>query len=176
MLEGFPFVVRGFHSDNGSEYINGDVAKLLNKLKAEFTKSRPRHSNDNALAECKNGVVIRKLMGYSHITQHRAKFINLLFKNSLNPYLNFHRPCFFTKDTINAKGKVTKTYPHELIMTPWDKLQTIPSFEQYLKLGLSTDSLQQQASELPDSQAADQFQKARKLLFQSLNSRSKDTP
>lgn len=174
MLEGFPFVVRGFHSDNGSEFINTDVAKLLNKLRAEFTKSRPRHSNDNALAECKNGVVIRKLTGYSHIPQHRAKLINLLFKNSLNPYLNFHRPCFFPLDKVNAKGKVIKTYPHHLIMTPWDKLQTIPSFEQYLKPEVSSASLQEQALELSDSQAAEQFQKARKLLFQSLNSRSKD--
>jgi transposase InsO family protein len=63
MLEQFPFRVRGFHSDNGSEYINHRVAELLNKLLAEQTKSRPRHSNDNGLAECKNGAVVRKHMG-----------------------------------------------------------------------------------------------------------------
>ncbi len=174
MLEGFPFVIRGFHSDNGSEYINSDVATLLNKLRVEFTKSRPRHSNDNALAECKNGVVIRKLMGYSHIPQHRAKFVNLMFKNSLNPYLNFHRPCFFPVDKVNNKGKVVKSYPRHLIMTPWDKLQTIPHFEQHLRQDLSQASLNQQAHEMTDSQAAEQFQKARKLLFLSLNPRSKD--
>ena len=102
MLEGFPFIVRGFHSDNGSEFINGNVAKMLDKLRAEFTKSRPRHSNDNALVECKNGVVIRKLMGYGHIPQQRAKLINKFFTHSMNPYLNFHRPCFFALDAINA--------------------------------------------------------------------------
>jgi hypothetical protein len=32
MLEQFPFRIRGFHSDNGSEFINHTVAKLLNKL------------------------------------------------------------------------------------------------------------------------------------------------
>src|ERR1022692_3520416 len=60
MLRQFPFHIRGFHSDNGSEFINHTVAKLLEKLLVEQTKSRPRHSNDNGLAETKNGAVIRK--------------------------------------------------------------------------------------------------------------------
>ncbi len=59
LLEAFPFVILGFHSDNGSEYINARVAALLAKLHAEFTKSRSRRTNDNALAESKNGSVIR---------------------------------------------------------------------------------------------------------------------
>ena len=44
MLAQFPFRILGFHSDNGSEFINHTVARLLNKLLAEQTKSRPRHS------------------------------------------------------------------------------------------------------------------------------------
>ena len=32
LLERFPFRILGFHTDNGSEYINRHVAKLLNKL------------------------------------------------------------------------------------------------------------------------------------------------
>ena len=67
MLETFPFNMRGFHADNGSEYINHKVAELLNKLNIEHTKSRSRHSNDNALAESKNASVVRKIFGYSHI-------------------------------------------------------------------------------------------------------------
>ena len=43
------------------------MEKLLNKLLIEQTKSRPRHSNDNGLVESKNGAVIRKHMGYTHI-------------------------------------------------------------------------------------------------------------
>ena len=63
LLETFPFVIRGFHSDNGSEYINQRVAKLLEKLRIEQTKSRPRQSNDNALVESKNGSTVRKHLG-----------------------------------------------------------------------------------------------------------------
>ena len=54
LLAGFPFRILGFHADNGSEYINHKVARLLDKLSAEFTKSRPRHSNDNGLAETRH--------------------------------------------------------------------------------------------------------------------------
>src|SRR6202035_495748 len=55
MLRQFSFQILGFHSDNGSEFINHTVARLLNKLLVEQTKSRPRHSNDNGLVESKNG-------------------------------------------------------------------------------------------------------------------------
>jgi transposase InsO family protein len=119
LLEGFPFAIRGFHSDSGSEYVNHDVAKLLDKLRVEFTKSRPRQTNDNALAECKNGAIIRKLMGDSHIPQQYAAAINRFYAEALNPYLNFHRPCCFAVDKIDAKGKIRKTYPQNQI---WRRL------------------------------------------------------
>lgn len=92
ILEQFPFEIVGFHSDNGSEYINGRVAKLLQKLLVEQTKSRSRHSNDNALAESKNASVVRKHMGYSHIPQKYAKPINAFYQEVFNPWLNLHRP------------------------------------------------------------------------------------
>src|ERR1019366_1810739 len=66
MIRQFPFRILGFHSDHGSEFINRIVARLLNKLLIEQTKSRPRHSNDNGLVETKNGAVIRKHMGYGY--------------------------------------------------------------------------------------------------------------
>ena len=173
LLAGFPFVVRGFHSDSGSEYINHRTAELLDKLRVEFTKSRPRQTNDNALAECKNGAVIRKLMGYSHIPQKHATAINRLYTEALNPYLNFHRPCYFAIDTIDSKGKIRKTYPHDQIMTPWERLQSIPDHERYLKAGVSSASLEHAANAMSDNEAAQQLQSARKQLFQSINRRSK---
>jgi hypothetical protein len=44
VIDQFPFAVEGFHSDNGSEYVNGKVALMLEKLRIEQTKSRSRHS------------------------------------------------------------------------------------------------------------------------------------
>jgi transposase InsO family protein len=63
LLEQIPFKVLNFHSDNGSEYINKVVSEILSYLFIGQTKSRSRHSNDNALAEGKNGSRIRKHMG-----------------------------------------------------------------------------------------------------------------
>jgi transposase InsO family protein len=173
LLEGFPFAIRGFHSDSGSEYVNHKTAELLEKLRIEFTKSRPRQTNDNALAECKNGAVIRKAMGYSHIPQKYAAAINDFYIDALNPYLNFHRPCYFAVDEMDAKGKIRKTYPHNQIMTPWERLKTIPAYENYLKPGITSQSLEHDANALSDNDAASKGQEARKRLFQSINRRSK---
>jgi hypothetical protein len=43
-----PFAILGFHTNNGSESINYQVAGLLETLRVEFTTSRSRHSNDTA--------------------------------------------------------------------------------------------------------------------------------
>ena len=173
LLEGFPFEIRGFHSDSGSEYVNYKTAGMLEKLRIEFTKSRPRHTNDNALAECKNGAIVRKTMGYSHIPQKYATAINRFYTEVLNPYLNFHRPCYFAVEQVDPKGKIRKTYPHDQIMTPWERLKTIPNYEAYLKPGITSQSLEHQANAMSDNDAANQVQQARKLLFQSINRRSK---
>jgi transposase InsO family protein len=173
LLDGFPFVIRGFHSDSGAEYVNHKTAELLEKLRVEFTKSRPRHTNDNALAECKNGAVIRKTMGYSHIPQQYATAINDFYADALNPYLNFHRPCYFALDTIDEKGKIRKTYPFDQIMTPWERLKATPDYQNYLKPGFTSQSLEHQANLMSDNDAAQQVQQARKRLFQSINRRAK---
>lgn len=160
-------MVRGFHSDGGSEYINHDVARLLEKLRIEFTRSRPRQTNDNALAECKNGAVVRKIMGYSHIPQKHAAAINRFYEDALNPYLNFHRPCYFAVDTMDARGRIRKTYPAEQIMTPCQRLRSIPDFEQHLKPGITAHSLSETAMAMTDSQAAQRLQDMRRNLFAS---------
>jgi len=104
MFAQFPFHIIGFHSDNGSEYVNHRVADLLAKLHIEFTKSRPRKSNDNALVECKNGAVIRKAFGHAHIPQRHAERFNAFCTEHLNPLLNFHRPCLFPTEINDPKN------------------------------------------------------------------------
>tara|TARA_B100001964_G_C14169538_1_gene570781 strand:+ start:111 stop:1337 length:1227 start_codon:yes stop_codon:yes gene_type:complete len=141
ILDQFPFWIQSFHSDNGSEYINKVVARLLNNLLIRFTKSRARHSNDNALAESKNASVIRKHLGHAHIPQKYAKHLNAFHRKYLNVYLNFHRPCFFPEITINKKGKIKKSYPYNSMMTPFQKLCSIYQFEGYLKQKINVNDL-----------------------------------
>jgi transposase InsO family protein len=165
MLDTFPFVIKGFHSDNGSEYVNKQVAKLLEKLLIEFTKSRPRHSNDNALAESKTGAIVRKVLGYSHIPQSFASQVNDFNQKFLNPYINYHRPCYFAKIIVDAKGKERRKYHYNDIATPYDKLKSLPDAEMHLKPGLSFAALDPIAHVVSDSEAARQLLAARVKLF-----------
>ena len=171
LLDCFPFVIKGFHSDNGSEYINYKVAKLLSKLLIEFTKSRSRQSNDNAQVESKNGSVIRKLFGYAHIPQRWASIINEFNHKTLFPYINYHRPCFFPKTITDSKGKDKKTYPYECMMTPYDKLKSIENATNYLKPDITFEILDKVALSQNDDQAAEQLQKERSKLFKTINER-----
>ena len=173
LLDGFPFVILGFHSDYGGEYVNHQVAQLLEKLRVEFTKSRRARPTTMRLVESKNGAVMRKLMGYSHIPQRHASTINAFYRAVFNPYLNFHRPCYFAVDRVDAKGKVRRTYPHDQIMTPWERLKTIADYARYLKPETNGPMLELEAKAMSDNDAALQVQKARKRLFQSINRRSK---
>lgn len=169
MLEAFPFTLLNFHSDNGSEYINKRVADLLEKLRIEFTKSRSRHSNDNALAESKNAAVIRKQFGYSHIPQRWAPLINDFNRLHLIPYLNFHRPCFFPEIRTDSKGKQRKVYRYENLMTPYEKLKSLPNSDAYLKSGVTFAILDTAALQISDNDVADQLQKARQTLFKIIH-------
>lgn len=168
LLDQFPFVIKGFHADNGSEFINRAVARLLNKLLIELTKSRARHSNDNALAECKNGAVIRKHLGYIHIPQKWAPLINQFALQFLNPYLNYHRPCFFAEIHTDKKGRQVKKYPYHCMMTPYDKLKSLPNAEQYLKSKLSFKTLDDIAYTISDNESANQLNQAKLKLFNSI--------
>ena len=119
------------------------MAKLLEKLRVEFTRSRPRQTNDNALVESKNGSVIRKQFAYAHIAQRFARDMNAFCRDFLNPYVNFHRPCYFAAEEVDRKGKIRKRYPHELIMTPFDKLKALPPVTINLRPGITLKSLEQ---------------------------------
>lgn len=169
LLRAFPFVVLAFHADNGSEYINHRVAKLLEKLRIqEFTKSRARRTNDNALVESKNGSVVRKHLGYAHIPGSHAQRVNAFTQQILSPYLNFHRPCFFPVEHIDAKGRRRKRYRYQDMMTPYDKLKSLPNAAHYLKPGVTFDKLDAIAHRISDNEAAQQLNQARDELFLAL--------
>ena len=163
LLEQFPFRIINFHSDNGSEYINKVVAKLLNKLLIKQTKSRSRHCNDNALVEGKNGSVIRKHMGRNHIGQKNAPAINAFYQKYFNVYLNYHRPCGFATNYADSKGKIRKKY--DVYLTPYAKLRSIENAKQYLKDGISFVELDKIAYAESDNDFANKMKKEKEKVF-----------
>ena len=159
----FPYVILNFHSDNGSEYINKVVSALLNKLHITQTKSRSRKTNDNALVEGKNGAVVRKYMGYIHIPKKYAEVINTFYRDYMDDFLNYHRFCAFATDYVNEKGKIKKKY--ETYMTPIQKFLSLPNCEQYLKEGVTLDSILLQQKKFTHLESAKRMREAKQKLF-----------
>jgi len=173
MLAAFPFIIKGFHSDNGSEYINKHVCKLLTKLDVELTKSRSLHSNDNALAESKNASIVRKQFGYQHIAQKWAPLINVFNLKYLYPYINYHRPCFFPEIITDEKGKEHKTYLYKNMMTPYEKFKSLPNAKKHLKPDFHFEILDEQVMEMTDNACAELLQKERNKLFNQIFEQNK---
>ncbi len=169
-LEQFPYKIINFHSDNGSEFINGIVSDLLNKNLITQTKSRSRRTNDNALVESKNGAIIRKHLGRNYIDQKHAPLVNEFYKKYFNPYLNYHRVCAFPKLKKDKKGKIRKTYPLENYMTPYDKMKSVPNIEKYLKPGITLKQLDQFAFAKSDNEFAKEMQMAKEKMFRKIQS------
>lgn len=169
MLHQFPFLIQGFHSDNGSEFLNYRVEKLLHKLLVgEFTKSRAQRSNDNALVEGKNGAVVRKHIGHEPIGAEHAGEFQRFYMAEFNPYLNYHRPCGFATVEVDGKGKRRRRYRLGDYRTPYEKLLSLGQWEDYLKPGVTAAFLEQQAGRMSDTECAlGMQQRKRKLLAQS---------
>ena len=147
---------------------------MLNKLLIEEqTKSRSRHSNDNAQAESKDGAIVRKHLGYSHIPQRFASLVNAFCREHLNPYVNFHWPCLFAETITDAKGRQRKRYPYKLMMTPYEKLKSLHLAEQFLKPGMTFQQLDAQAKAMSDNDTAQRLNDARAMLFKIIFNRSK---
>jgi len=170
LLAQFPFVIRGFHSDNGSEFINYNVARLLDKLLIEQTKSRAYHSGDNGLVESKNGAIIRKHIGYGHIDAQHAAAMDQFHRQQLNPYVNFHRPCAVPRVVTQANGKRRRLY--ERWATPFELLCELPRCEGFLRPGVTLAELDRFAQTQSDTEAALQMQRAKRQLFASFRTQT----
>jgi hypothetical protein len=155
LLKEYPFVIFNFHSDRGSEFINKIVAQILNKLLITQTKSRSRHCNDNALVESKNGSIIRKNLGYFHVSQKMANKINSYMITYFNPYLNYHRPCgYVTQTKVDKFGREKKIYGQ--YTTPYEKLKEVTKRlkKNFLKPGIDFKDLDKIAYLMSDNEYA----------------------
>ncbi|MFH1924850.1 MAG: transposase family protein, partial [Planctomycetota bacterium] len=115
-----PVEMRGFDTDNDSAFINETVLGYCKSNGIEFTRSRPRRSNDQAWIEQKNGSVVRRLVGYGRleglIAAHRlARLYNVAI-----PHVNFFQPSFKLREKARMGSKVKKRYFKPA--TPCDRL------------------------------------------------------
>jgi hypothetical protein len=166
ILQQFPFVILNFHSDNGSEFINKTVAQLLEKLLIEQTKSRPRKSGDNGLVETKNAAIIRKHIGWGHISPVHVAPLNQFYTGFLNPYVNYHRPSAQAQVLIDAKGRKRRIYKQW--QTPFEKLLSLDRPQQFLRPGLSINALKRVAASMSDTESARSMQQAKNTMNEQI--------
>ena len=127
---------------------------------------RNSHSNDNGLAETKNGAVIRKPMGYGYIPAGHAVRMQPFYTAYFNPYLNYHRPCAQADITFDEKGR--RRYLYRRYQTPLETLLPLPNPAQYLRPGLTPAVSQRIAETRSDTEAAQRMQQAKRRLFTPL--------
>jgi len=172
IFDQYPFHIFNFHSDRGHETINYLVAELLQRLLNKQTKSRSYHSGDNALAETKNGSVIRKNMGWEHIDQKFCDKINYYYKNFFNPYLNFHRPCAYPSIIADEKGKKQKVY--DVYKTPYDALKQIVGAKNFLKQEQTFEKLDIIAYQHSDNEFAEMMREEERKLFNEIRKNNRE--
>jgi hypothetical protein len=105
-----PFPLRGFDTDNGSEFINEAVLAFCKESGIEFTRSRPYRKNDQAWVEQKNGSIVRRLVGYRRLEGiGAAAALSRLYAAS-RPFVNFCQPSFKLAEKKRVGARVTKRY------------------------------------------------------------------
>ena len=106
----------------------------------------------------------------THISpRHAPNCLTNITKGYLNPYINFHRPCFFPVTVIDHRGKIKKTYPYKEVMTPYERLKSVHRAESYLRPGVSLEKLDTIANQMTDNQSAERMVHARSKLFQQIS-------
>jgi hypothetical protein len=138
MREQLPFEVKAIDSDNGSEFINGQMVGYCDGRDITFTRGRPYKKDDNAHIEQKNWTHVRKLIGWDRYdTVESVRAMNDLFRNELRLFTNLFQPSVKLIRTERKGSRKTKRYDRP--QTPLDRLAAMPGadrakVEHYLEL------------------------------------------
>lgn len=133
-----PFVMKSFHSDNGSEFLNWPLYEYLTgrSLKVPGTRSRAYRKNDNAHCEQKNWTHGRQLLGYQRLGHPQlVPLLNDLYGQEWSQYQNHFRPTFKLLQRQKKEGKTIKTY-EKTPQTPYQRLLQSPQIPETTKARL----------------------------------------
>jgi hypothetical protein len=156
-----PFTLKGFDSDNGTEFLNWHLVSYFkgSKQPIQFTRSRPYQSNDNAHVEQKNWSCVRQLFGYDRFADPRlVRLMNDLYANEFSLLTNFFYPTLKLKSKSRVGSRWVKKYSTPV--TPAQRLIDHPDVPQATK-----DRLLAQAKTLDPFQLQKQIQRKLKAIF-----------
>ncbi len=121
-----PFAVQGFHSDNGSEFLNHHLYRYYAQRRepVALTRGRPRHGNDQAHVEQKNWSHVRLLLGFERIDRPELiPKINELYR-AWAQFNNFFCPNLKLIKKTKVGSRYQKTYDDP--KTPYRRLMDSP--------------------------------------------------
>jgi transposase InsO family protein len=137
MEEELPFALKGFHSDNGGEFINHHLESYYRKREnpIEMTRGRSGQKNDNPHVEQKNYTHVRCLLGYQRIEDESlVALMNQLYEAS-NLLENFF--CA-TRKLIFKERRGSKYYKkYDQAATPCDRVLADPTTSKLHKTWLT---------------------------------------
>lgn len=116
----FPFRLQEWHSDNGSEFLNERLFAWCRRWHIRFTRGRPYRKNDQAWVEQRNGLVVRRLVGYDRYSTRAAFTVLQRLYALLRLQLNFYRPVRKLVSKERVGSKVLKRY--DAPRTPYQRL------------------------------------------------------
>jgi hypothetical protein len=122
MEQRMPFSMKGFHSDNGGEFVNYHLHSYYRyrDMPIEMTRGRPGKGNDNPHVEQKNYTHVRLLLGYQRIDdQGMLKDINQLYQ-AANLMQNYF--CNSMRLTVKERRGSRNYRRHDDVATPYQRL------------------------------------------------------
>ncbi len=116
-----PFTLRGYDSDNGSEFLNWHLLRYCAHQQIQPTRSRPYKKDDNAHIEQKNWTHVRKLVGYARYESPAAvAALNDLYRNELPQFMNLFLPSMKLVKKVRVGSRRTRQY--DIPQTPLDRV------------------------------------------------------
>lgn len=134
-IEGtLPFQIKGFDSDNGSEFLNWPLVRYFKhrKFPVTYTRSRTYHKNDNAHIEGKNWTLIRQYLGYGRFDNPGlVKLLNDFYMTEFYDFINFFLPSSKLIMKQRVSSKIVKKYDKP--QTPYERIMKSKDIDKEIK-------------------------------------------
>jgi len=141
-----PFALLGLDSDNGSEFINNNLARWCASEEITFTRSRPLHKNDGCFVEQKNWSVVRRETGYGRYDTDAERALIAVIYADLRLYVNFFLPSVKLIAKKRQGAKVYKRYDRPT--TPYARLKALGALDEKTAARLKAQYLSLNPAEL----------------------------
>lgn len=139
VLSSFPFPIKTFQTDNGSEFLNAHLIRWAEKTGITFLRSEEYEKDENGYVEERNGHSVRKFVGYKRFETLRERdTLNRAYK-ALNLLTNLFWPRMKCIRKIREGSKVKRYFDKPLL--PLERALPFLSDERSKELTELRDSL-----------------------------------